>query len=172
MKTGTKWIIGIVIGLVVLALLAAGVYVAFNWWNGARWTAEVRTGGLWNGERMMPYRNMPWHQMPMLPYRGMPMNRVWLHTYPIRAIGSFIFCLCLPALIILGVVGLILSQRRSRPSNVAPVPAASTPPAPAPEVTPVTDQEKEEPVSRPCSNCGRSVNQDWIICPYCGNALK
>jgi hypothetical protein len=172
MKTATKWFIGIVIGLVILCVVAAGVYVAFNWWHGASWMTEVRTGRLWDDGKVMPYQDMPWHRMPMHRTWGSPINRVLVNVFPIRAIAGFILCLALPALIVLGVVALLLSQRRSRQSTAAAVAAASTPAAPAPEATPVADQDKEETVSRPCSNCGRSVNQDWIICPYCGNALK
>lgn len=61
-----------------------------------------------------------------------------------------IFPLGLLVLLVLGIVWLL------RQVSSPPGPAAGPPQAPA---------------ERTCPNCGRSVQADWQVCPYCGQTL-
>jgi hypothetical protein len=147
MKTSTKWIIGIVVGLVCLAALVGVGYLAFNWWSGSSgWMMESRAFRTWGDGRALP-----WHGMPMRPDRGVPYAG-FSSFYPLRMIASGLICLGLLALIGLGLVALV--RGLARPSQPAEKPVALAAP------------------SRTCSNCGRAVQEDWNHCPYCGNPLS
>jgi hypothetical protein len=157
MKTITKWILGILIALVILAALAAIGYLVFSQWNWAGWRMDARLFRMWEGGR-----HMPWRGMPMMPFWSAPGQRLG-GFFPLRWIANWLVCPGILFLIVLGVVALVLSLRRSPAPSVSPVSTASTAPAAAP--TPV------QAVSQTCPNCGRPVNTDWRHCPYCGTAL-
>ena len=75
-------------------------------------------------------------------------------------IGPFLACLVgiiLLGLIVWGIVALV--KALSKPKAVA-APVI----VPAPAVV--------EPKEHNCSNCGRPSQDDWAICPYCGNKIK
>jgi hypothetical protein len=155
MKKSTKWILGIGIGLLCLAALVAIGYVAFSWWNGSSWMMGARAYRGWGDERALPWQGMPgqrmpWREMPMHPDRGMPFTRINVF-YPLRIAAGGLLCLGLLALIGLGVIALVRSV--SRPSQPAETPMVQASAALA------------------CSNCERPVQDDWKLCPYCGNQL-
>jgi len=53
MKTTTKWILGIVISLVLLAALMAIGFLVISRWSGATWIIDGRASQLWDGGRAM-----------------------------------------------------------------------------------------------------------------------
>ena len=158
MKTSSKWILGIVIGLVVLAALGAVGYLAARQWIGGRGPAEAYARPYWDGDRAMPWRGMPWQGMPgqIMPHHSgqiLPGFRpgAFMLLFPA---GLGLLCLGLLALIGLGAVALVRSLKGT---STAAAPVQAIQPAEAPAMT--------------CPNCGRPVQDDWGHCPYCGTAL-
>jgi hypothetical protein len=158
MKTSTKWILGIVIGLVVgcifLVLIGGAGYWAVSRFGGMGWEMGARSGRLWGNEGGLA----PWQGMPMHAYPGH-----FGFFSPLRWIAFPLLCLGFLTLLVLGIVALVRSQRR--PQQVAAAPVAT--PVEAAEA-PV--EVVQAPV-RNCPNCGREVQADWQNCPYCGAPL-
>jgi hypothetical protein len=152
MKTALKWILGILIGLVLLAVVVAAGYFIFTQWNVAGVMMRPRVALPFEGRR----------GVPLEPFRMMPYQRFG-GFFPLRLIGSGLFCLGFLALIVLGAVALVRVLRQPRVAAVTPAPAAA--PIQMPEAA-------QNPVAtRNCSNCGKPVQEDWSHCPYCGNTL-
>lgn len=149
MKTWTKWLLGILIGVLVIAAIGVIGYLAVRSWNGPGWTLEARMPRYWEGSRVMP-----WHMLPQRPGRIAPVLPFG-GFYALRLLGSGLLCLGLLALIGLGILALVRTMQRPLPAAVAP--AQPIPPAPAPVLA--------------CANCGRTIQEDWSHCPYCGTAL-
>ncbi|HTX91956.1 MAG TPA: zinc ribbon domain-containing protein [Anaerolineales bacterium] len=162
MKKAWKWIVGIVIGLVVLALVVGGVYlvatrlpmhaVAVRTTNPG--TQTPNTGrmpffGNGNGQRgfngrfpgMMPYSGRGEYFGPM-GHMGM-MGRGFIPFGGL--IGGFFF-LVFVALIVLGIVWLVKSLS-GKTEAVAAAPVVA---------------------SHPCKKCGEPVQDGWTYCPHCG----
>jgi hypothetical protein len=101
------------------------------------------------------------------------MGHVGLFRMPMFGIGGLLVL----GLIVLAIYGLVsLFRKSSRPNatvaqvtndNAAPATGATTisqaPVEPTPASTPNT--------SASCSKCGRAVQTDWVVCPYCGEKL-
>ena len=85
-------------------------------------------------------------------FGGFPM----MGFMPMMAFGLLrgIFGLGVLALAVIGVVLLVRNDKARRAAK--PVDAAS--------VVPATEQE----VERNCKRCGRHLEEEWAICPYCG----
>jgi hypothetical protein len=141
MSKALKWILYILLGLVALAVVAAIVFAFLGFGHGF---AMMRPGLRY----VQPYH--------------------YYNFYPGRMIFGGLFGLGLFLLVVIGIIALIsFLVRGNRPpqvtstppvapsSQIAQEPAASTAPAPA----------------RTCPNCGRSAQEDWSTCPYCGHAL-
>jgi hypothetical protein len=167
MKTSTKWILGIVIGLLVgcilLAVVGGAGYWALNRSGMLGWEMGARTGRLWGNQAT--------------PFNGMPMHAYYGFFSPLRYIAFPLLCLGVITLIVLGIVALVRSSSKPRPAEAATVPA----PAPAPVVAPAAEPvqavaeapvQAVQPATHPCPNCGREVQEDWVSCPYCGAPLK
>ncbi len=71
---------------------------------------------------------------------------------PFFGLGLFSGPLLLVALVALGAVWLLRGRGQTAPL------AAAQPPAPAAAAT-------------PCANCGRPLQADWAVCPYCGEKV-
>jgi hypothetical protein len=140
-----KWILGIVLGLVALAALAAAGYLAFSRWSGVGWMMDARAFRLWDGGRALL-----WRWTPMHPTWGIPASRFFGFS-PLGMIAGGLIWLGLLALIVLGVIALARGLSRSSGSAVTSVQATSP--------------------AKACPNCGRPVQDDWSHCPYCGHAL-
>ena len=154
MKTALKWILGILIGLVLLAVIAVAGYFIFTQWNVAGVMMRPRVFTPFEGRRSMPFQ--PYGMMPYQRFGGF---------FPLRLIGSGLFCLGFLALLVLAVVALVRVMRQPRLASVIPTPAPVATPIPMPEAP-------EAPITtRNCSNCGKPVQEDWSHCPYCGNTL-
>lgn len=154
MRKTTKWILGIVIGLVAIAAIAAIGYWMVSQWSGGEWTTVARSSRFWDGSRGMPWHAMPWNAMPGHPNRIMPGYRFGGFSAVRMMAGGLIWSGML-ALIVLGIVALVRSL--SRPSQPAVAPVQAVEPTPAPAFA--------------CANCGRTVQDDWSHCPFCGTAL-
>ncbi len=162
MRAVWKWVIGIVIVLVVLALFAGGVWVLGNRFAAMHRIVQV-------GPRTLPSPNTPntpngqnpyYYGGPMMPYGGrgypgMPMMRgrgFGFGILPIIGFIAFLFFVGIIVLIVLGIIALVRNQ--SRGAAVVP-PAAATATAAA-------------ATTHPCSNCGQPVEDGFPYCPHCG----
>jgi hypothetical protein len=141
MTKGWKWIIGIVIGLVVLAVLVSAGF-AFRMHNAVGGLRGLRgwDDGLCRGFGMMPFGGM--HRGGFGMMGGGP--------------GLFFGGLLQIGFLVLLVLGIIWLVRKLQ--NPAPVAA---PMAPAAPVTP--------PAS--CGKCGYPVQNEWKVCPNCGKKI-
>lgn len=142
MKKAWKWILGIVLGLIVLtALVGIGLLMRNNF-------HDLRAEPF---ERGFPGRT-PW----MMPFGGFDphLRGPGLVRYGLNHLGGFIgrlFSLGFLAIVVLGIIWLVKSL--STPKHVAesaPMPAA---------------------VTNPCKKCGRPLQDDWKNCPYCGKKV-
>ena len=139
MKTVWKWILGIVLGLVVLALILGAVFMARSHMVLRAFDRDVRGFG-WDGRGygMMPFGMYSMHGFGMMPFGG---------------IFGGLLSLGFLALVVMGIIWLVRSLRR--PVHVeTPVvnPAVVTPPA----------------ATHACPKCGNPVQEDWKHCPNCG----
>jgi hypothetical protein len=145
MKKVWKWIIGILLGLVVLAvLIGVGLMVRGNF-HSYRAEALVPRGFSERGPEMMPYNEFGLHM------RGPGMMG---YGYGLMPFGGFIgglFWLVFLALVVLGIIWLV--RRLSTPKLVE-----------APAAMPVV-------VATPCKKCGKPIQEDWKVCPYCGKKV-
>ena len=145
MKTSTKWILGILIGLVVVAVLVALGFFAFGSWDRPGMIIGPRAFRYWEDRGEVPFP-----RMPMRPERMMPM--VWFGVSPWRMFAGSLLWLGLFVLIVLGVITLAHGLRRPAQAVVAPVQSISP--------------------ARACPNCDRPLQPDWVHCPYCGHDLQ
>ena len=162
MKTTIKWILGIVIGLVVVAVVVIVGYLVINQWGGVGWMTEARAFRQWDGGRVMPWGGMPRDGIPMHPYRGIP-GLQYGGFFPLRTIAGGLICLGFLGLLVLGIVALV----RGLSSKPQPAVTTVTAGSPIPSSTPAPTQA----TGKTCPNCGRQVQADWSHCAYCGNAL-
>jgi len=171
MKRVLKWIIGILVGLVVIAVvLGAGYMVArrFGGFNFVRETRLVqRSGPLQALPRQdTPGQNLPGqnlrrnfgrNEMPMYSYDRMGFRPFGGLMFFGRLIGG-IFRLAILGLVIFFAVTLAL-----RPKQVRQMAATSNSP-------PETGATQAAVLS--CPHCAREIQSDWKHCPYCGNSLE
>lgn len=180
MKTSTKWILGILLGVVVLGLVCVVGVIGYNLWGGSSgWALETRSGQLWGDENATPWRMMPYNRMPMRPYGDFHMSPyggmrgAWFGFFsPLRLVGFPLLCLGFLALVVIGIVLLVRGTRKPQPAAIAaaaPVAAATSEPTTVAE--PAPPAEAAQTAATPCPNCARPVQADWSHCPYCGTAL-
>lgn len=158
MKPVWKWIIGIVVGLIVVAVLVGAAFLVHGFLMSGHSVATLRIpapntgqGPQGNQPRRfgMPGNGMPYNGKS---YNGMPgfgWHRHGMMGFgPMMAFGGMIFgLLCLGGLVLL-VIGIVWLVRR--PTAVQPVAA---------------------PVLHACPKCEKPVQADWNNCPYCGKKL-
>jgi ABC-type amino acid transport system permease subunit len=168
MRPVWKWIIGIVVGLVVLAVIVGGVWVLTS-----RFTAMPRIvqniprvfpnpnnpnnptspkgpyyGQRGNGPYMMPFGGRGYPGMPLMGRRG----GFGLFGIAGGLIG-FLFFIGLVFALVLGIIWLV---RRRPAMTTAAVAATVTPPSVAAVET------------HACANCGFAVQNGYEFCPNCG----
>ena len=175
MTRTVKWILGIVIGLVVVCAIVAVGFFVIN---------RLNIGTLAVGRRaFLPFQGR--RVMPIQPYEGMPYQRVGGY-FPFGFLGGWLIFAALLALFALLVIALVLLLRR--PSRAVIQPAITNQPL-APVQSAVMDQATtggpampDQPLApgatpaptsagQNCPSCGRAVQADWSHCPYCGTAL-
>lgn len=142
MKKVWKWIIGIVIGLVVLAVLVS-VGFAFRMHNSVVGLRGMRgwDDGFGRGFGMMPFGRMHGGGFGMM-----------------GGLGMFFGGLLQLGFLVLLVLGIIWLVRKLRQ------PAAVTTP-----VTPVVVASVAPESS--CGKCGYHIQAEWKVCPNCGKKL-
>lgn len=89
------------------------------------------------------------------------MGRDFGYHMPFGGVGMF-FMWFIPLLII----GLLIA------GAVASIISLSLPRNPAPPTLPAAPKIQAATTADNCPNCGRSVEPDWVACPYCGAPLK
>ena len=88
------------------------------------------------------------------------MGRDFAYHMPFGGIGMFIgwlIPLLIIGLLVAGAVASLINLSRPRNQSLPTLPA-----------TPVV---KETTSSQSCPNCSRTVEPDWVACPYCGTRL-
>ncbi|MBE3040051.1 MAG: zinc ribbon domain-containing protein [Chloroflexi bacterium] len=143
MKKGWKWIIGIVLGLVILAVLMSVGFMVRRNFHVYRAEALDSRGFSERGPGMMPYGGF-----------GSHMRGPGMMGYGLMPFGGFfggLFSLGFLALVVLGIIWLVRSLRTPKPVEGSAAMAAA--------------------VVNPCKKCGRPIQDDWKICPYCGKKM-
>jgi hypothetical protein len=165
MRTVWKWIIGIVVGLLVLGLLGVGVWVLVTRIAYVDRVVQVIPRNLPTpnapnnqnpyyqgpngGPYMMPYGHRGYPLMPMMSRRGFGIAPI------IGGIIGFLFFTGFIVLLVLGILWLV--RRNSRPAAMAS--AAGTAPVPPASTAAGTHA---------CANCGQMVTDGFEYCPHCG----
>ncbi|HVN53021.1 MAG TPA: zinc ribbon domain-containing protein [Anaerolineaceae bacterium] len=154
MKPVWKWVIGIVIGLIVVAALVGGAILLRNYLLFRHVAVQVQK--LQPGQQMPPFGNrncrVPGFGMREYGIPGFGMRRFGGRGFgmmgwglmPFGGILGGLFSLGLLALLVLGIVWLVRSLRT--PKQVVEM--------------------------HPCSNCGEPVQTDWRYCPSCGKKQR
>jgi hypothetical protein len=149
-----KWIIGILIGLLVVCVIAGLAFTIFGSLRGGAWVMGTHMPRYWDGGRLNPRNDIPWNNMPMRP-------NLWMRGFlPFGGLLRGLFCLGFLFLLGVGVAALIAAFTRSRKPA-----AAVVQPAPAAE------KAQAAIPARNCPNCDRPVEDGWSHCPYCGTTL-
>ncbi len=150
MKKVWKWIIGIVLGLIVLALLVGLGFLVRNNFHAYR-TETFYRGYTERGPSMMPYEGYGFHMRGpgMMGYGIMPFGGL---------IGG-LFSLGILVLLVLGIIWLVRSIRTPKTSA-----ASSATPSMVASETPAG-------VTNPCKRCGKPLQSDWKVCPHCGKKV-
>jgi hypothetical protein len=152
-----KWILGILVAALALAILAGLGFWIFTHWTGGSWMMGARAFAPGDPS----WEDLPrWgDRMPMHPYQRMPHSMLPFSRYggflPFSYILGGLFRLGLLALFVVGVVLVVQALQRPRTGAAAgPLPASPTAIGAA--------------VS--CPNCGAEVQAGWKYCPNCGGA--
>jgi hypothetical protein len=172
MKKVWKWIIGIVVVLVVLAVLVGGAFLLRNrMMNVAGFATSITrpvpqlpgnqqppAGNNGNGVRrfpgMMPFGNGNYGG------RGMYMGGGMLGFGRMNLFGGLfggLISLGILVLIVLAIIWLVNNLRKPMAPAVVAVAAGSP-------VPPVVS-------THPCQKCGEPVQADWNFCPNCGKKV-
>jgi len=141
MKKAWKWIIGIVLGLVVLAILVGVGFMVNNFY-------AYRAGGF-------DSRGFSGCGSGLLPYAGFGhMRGFGMMGYGWMPFGGFfggLLSLGFLALAVMGVIWLVNRLRTPKPVEAsAAIPAA---------------------VVNPCKKCGMPIQDGWQVCPHCGKKV-
>ena len=150
MKKVWKWIIGIVIGLVVLAVLVGAGFLVFGHYHAVRIENGSTRGWSQQGPGLMPSHG----------FGGQIRGPGMMGHGGMMPFGGFIgglVCLGFLALIGIGIFWLVRATRK--PTSVDS-PASTTTPAAMPA-----------PVMEACKKCGKPIQSDWNNCPYCGKKV-
>jgi hypothetical protein len=166
MKKVWKWVIGVILGLVVIAVLVGVGFAVWNNMHLIRGAAEVNPGFSQRGPEMMPYGGNGWHLRGsgMMPYgengwqaRGPEM--MGFRGAPFAGFFGGLLTLGFLVLVVLGIVWLVVRLRSPKPVVATPsVPAVVSEPIPAAALN-------------PCKKCGRPLQADWVVCPHCGKKV-
>ena len=140
-----KWILYILLGLLVLAIIGGFLGMVFGGFGYGMMRPGIRL--MEPGIRMM-------------------------EPYYYHRTGGFLFagllCLGVILLVIVGIVALVYALVNRNKNAQATAPAQITSP---PVVTTNPPAEMTAP-ARTCNNCGKPAQEEWKTCPYCGNPLE
>jgi hypothetical protein len=162
MKKVWKWIIGIVLGLVVLAVLVGVGFMLHSNFRGNRTAVSDSRGFSERGPGMMPYGGFE-HMRGQGNdyYQGFGHMRVpgmmggGFGFMPFGGLFGGLLCLGFLALVVLGVIWLV--RKLHKPVLVE-----------APAVVPATAPAA---VVNPCKKCGQPLQDAWNVCPNCGKKV-
>jgi hypothetical protein len=168
MKTWIKWLLGIFLGIIVVAVLAVGAFLVINRWHNAAGLVSFRQYRFRENGRVMPWQNPPQPGSPLNPtpqYR-MPMMRPFWGTRlgGLGPLAMFFLCAIGIGFLVLIVLGVVYLLSPKKPVTV-PVAAAVSP-----AMVPTAAQPTPAAIHT-CPHCGRPVQDDWSHCPYCGGPL-
>jgi hypothetical protein len=168
MKTVWKWVIGIVVVLVVVAVLVGGAFLLrSHMMNVVGVARQNQPGAQVPGSRTMPFGNngngqpgvtrrypgmMPFGNGAWGMYGMMGFGRMT----PFGGLFGGLVMLGILALIVLAIIWLVGALRK--PAMVAAPVAAVAPVVPAVAM-------------HPCQKCGEPVQENWKFCPNCGKKL-
>ena len=164
MKKVLMWVLGILIGLAVIALIVGAGFLVTRRIGGVAWM---------NGSRLTMrgdyYRNAPGRALPSQPNRSQMMPRMFeqnempMYYYGragFRPFGGLMFIGGLiGGLFKLALLGLVIffaatfALRHDRNRQAATLTATASP---------IT----------PCPQCGHEIQSEWKHCPYCGTSLE
>jgi hypothetical protein len=172
MRKVLKWILGILIGLVVIAVVVgAGFMVArrigtVNWMRQSRLAQGGDVNRFAPGQALprqrtprqtTPGQNLPrnfgQNEMPMYYYGGMGYHPFGGLMVIGRLVGG-VFKLAILGLVIFLAVTLALRQKQVK----------------QPAALPATEATQAGMLA--CPHCAHEVQADWKHCPYCGNSLE
>jgi len=148
MKNGWKWLLIIVLVFIVAFVLSAGIFFMLGY---------GRLAGINSGYTVQSWR-LPWmmrHGPMMGGYRIMWRGLGWR-----LLLGTGIIVLIVWG--IMSLTGKSKSKNRVQQSTSVPTSAPTSVVSPAPE--PSVSAAR-------CVNCGRDLQPDWLVCPYCGTKV-
>jgi len=167
MKKVWKWVIGIVVVLVILAVLAGGAFLLRSHMMNVLGVARTsRPGTQLPGYPLLPAPNNGTNgngvrRFPgIMPYGNYMGGRGMLGFGRSLPFGGFFGCLIslgVLALIVLAILWLVRNLRRPVVVAAAPV-AAGYPVVPA-------------VATHPCQKCAEPVQENWKFCPNCGEKV-
>ncbi len=167
MSKTLKWILGIVLILIVLALVAGTGLFVF-----ARYFGFNRYGMMPGGMPFYGPNNGVPNYGPRSPYPNMPMHP---YGFPSGRVAPFGLLGLIPSLfgclLVVGLIALVLFLLLRRPASTVVSPAVGPSPAVPPEAPGEPAAAGSTVTTHPCPNCGRTVQEDWNNCPYCGAVL-
>jgi hypothetical protein len=153
MKKVWKWIIGIVLGLIVLAVLVGVGFLV----RGNFHIYRAETLGSRNFSQRGP--ELFGRGQGIIPYGGFEhMRGPGMMGYGMMPFGGFfggLISLGFLALVVLGIIWLVRRLRTPKPVDV---------PSAAPAAIPAD-------IVNPCKKCGMPLHDGWKICPYCGKKV-
>jgi hypothetical protein len=153
MKKVWKWIIGIVLGLIVLAVLVGMGFMAHANFRSYRFSDDGGQGfSQRGGPGMMPYGGFDHFRGPA----GMGPGMMGRGFNPLGGLIGGLFSLAFLALAVMGVIWLVNRLRTPKPVTVTPVAM--------PVQTPAL-------ITDPCKRCSYPLQADWKVCPNCGRKV-
>jgi hypothetical protein len=184
MSKALKWTLGIFAALILVAVVVGAGFLVVSHWGSTRWMMSERSFSPWGGEGVRPWKDAPQFDKPMHPGWKLPMapgaaeRRSWFPLlrfggfFPLGLICGFLFWAAVAFFAVYGVIALIRGGKNGKKQAASNMPAAApaTPAAfAAAEEVPAEASALE---AAACSNCGHGVQEDWSLCPYCGQKLK
>ena len=160
MNKVVKWILLGLLGMVLVAGVAAVTFMLLARWGGV----DLLGPGQALGGRMMPFGRIPYDRMPMHSWGGVysvfGVFSIWRLLGGLLTFGLF-------ALAVAGLLAFFLRIRRSQPAAAVAAPAVSA----AAPVFETASAPVEPAAERLCPSCARPAQPDWGHCPYCGSPL-
>jgi hypothetical protein len=150
MKTVWKWILGILLGLIVIGVLVGVAFMVFGNFHSYR-VESLNPHGFYNGgPGMMPFGENGHMRGPGMMGYG---------RNPLFGLIGGLFSLGFLVLMVLGIVWLIRTLRSPKA-----VVATAAMPVETPAATPAI-------VTPSCKKCGQPLQDDWKVCPHCGKKV-
>jgi heme A synthase len=151
MKKVWKWILGILLGLIVIGVLVGVAFMVFGNFHSYRVESLNPRGFDNGGPGMMPFGGYGHMRGPGM--MGFGRN-------PLIGFIGCLFSLGILALLVLGIIWLVRTLRSPKAAQAAP----AVMPVETPAATPAM-------VTPSCKKCGQPLQADWKVCPHCGKKI-